>query len=302
MFWHCFQNVTYEVVDEYQVCKGPKPTSDYWTNSSLGPVAPPFSYVGGRQWGYACPDGTYCVDYGNPSLGGYRNFDNILFTWFQLLQHMAPCNWDYIMYDTQGAMSWWTWLLHIPITFFGLYLLTNLTIAVIVINFNKTYEKMSLIKSMSNGHLLQSNLYDENSFRDLPSESKSVSKTGWPVSLLSSIKTACKRIQASRTFELIVITAILLNVIALSIVWYGMPLIAIRVLDGANYAFTMVFVLEMMIKLIGLGAKEYASDHFNAFDGLITILSVIEMALALSGSSFAAISAFRAARVLRLFR
>ena len=81
-----------------------------------------------------------------------------------------------------------------------------------------------------------------------------------------------------------------------------MPLSAARALDIANYAFTVIFVLEMSIKLIGLGVQGYVSDNFNNFDGVITILAVIEMAVELSGSSFAAISAFRAARVLRLFR
>jgi hypothetical protein len=199
-------------VDTYQCCKGPKPTTpDYWTNSSQGPVAPTFSYVGGRQWGYACPDETYCVDYGNPSIGGYRNFDNILSTWLQLLQHMAPCNWDYIMYSTQGAMSWWTWLLHIPMAFFGVYLLMNLTIATLVICFNKTYDKMNLRRMATRKHFL----HNENDDFFQAWHHQSESSSGW----MSSIQIACKRIQASRTFELIIITVILLNVIALSIVW-----------------------------------------------------------------------------------
>lgn len=81
-----------------------------------------------------------------------------------------------------------------------------------------------------------------------------------------------------------------------------MPLYVAQILNGANYAFTMIFVLEMSIKLVGLGVKDYISDSFNVFDGIITILSVIEMGVELSGKSFAAISAFRAARILRLFR
>ena len=81
-----------------------------------------------------------------------------------------------------------------------------------------------------------------------------------------------------------------------------MPLVAIRVLDGANYAFTVFFVVEMTIKLMGLGVQGYVSDNFNVFDGVITILSVVQMTVQLTGGSFVGISALRALRVFRLFR
>ena len=172
-----------------------------------------FSYVGGRQWGYACTDETYCVYYGNPSLGGYRNFDNILSTWLQVLQHMAPCNWDYIMYSTQGAMSWWTWLLHIPMAFFGIYLLMNLTIATLVISFNKAYTKMNMMKEMSAGKNLRARFIENDFFQESAQVPLKSPGRFW------SIRIFCKRIQASRTFEIFIITIILLNVVALSIVW-----------------------------------------------------------------------------------
>ena len=81
-----------------------------------------------------------------------------------------------------------------------------------------------------------------------------------------------------------------------------MPLIAVQVLDGASYAFTSFFILEMMIKISGLGIKGYVSDNYNIFDGIVTILSLVQMAIQLSGGSFAAISALRALRVFRLLR
>lgn len=125
---------------------------------------------------------------------------------------MAPCNWDYIMYSTQGALSWWTWLLHIPMAFFGVYLLMNLTIATLVICFNKSYAKMNL-KAMSAGNRLQTNDRDDDVFG--PEKFPSQSSSSW----FHSVRLVCKRIQATRTFELVIISVILLNVVALSIVW-----------------------------------------------------------------------------------
>jgi len=44
-----------------------------------------------------------------------------------------------IMYATQASVSWWTWPLHVTLVIIGEYLLTNLVLAVIYINFTKYY-------------------------------------------------------------------------------------------------------------------------------------------------------------------
>jgi hypothetical protein len=100
------QNVTYLVVDTVQICKGPLGSQTTWENASGTPASSPFSYVGGQAWGYACPwqttsnpndinypSGSFCVPYGNPDIGGYRNFDNIFIGWIQIFQHMVAQDW-----------------------------------------------------------------------------------------------------------------------------------------------------------------------------------------------------------------
>jgi hypothetical protein len=61
----------------------------------------------------------------------------------------------------------------------------------------------------------------------------------------------------------------------------------------------------MVLKLAGLGFRGYCSDRFNVFDGVIVILSTIEVILfysGVSGSGGSAISAFRAFRLLRVLK
>ena len=72
-----------------------------------------------------------------------------------------------------------------------------------------------------------------------------------------------------------------------------------------NNIFTYCFVAEMVIKLIGLGVKEYAWGQFNLFDASIVILSIIEIVLETSNvelSTGGAFSAFRGIRLLRVFK
>ena len=74
--------------------------------------------------------------------------------------------------------------------------------------------------------------------------------------------------------------------------------------QDANFAFTMYFVVEMAVKLMGLGPHRYVSDNFNIFDGLVTMLGVLDMALTLAPGvdSPGAMSVFRAFRLLRVGR
>jgi hypothetical protein len=61
----------------------------------------------------------------------------------------------------------------------------------------------------------------------------------------------------------------------------------------------------MVIKLLGMGIKDYSSDSFNIFDGTIVMISVVEMIAeklfdgSLGGGAF---SSLRAVRLLRVFK
>lgn len=101
---------------------------------------------------------------------------------------------------------------------------------------------------------------------------------------------------------------ILANTLTLSLDKYPMNKDYEEGLELANYIFTIVFALEMLIKIFGLGPKGYVRDSFNIFDGSIVVLSLAEIVLTasnysdVSGGGFAAISAFRSLRLFRIFK
>ena len=53
-------------------------------------------------------------------------------------------------------------------------------------------------------------------------------------------------------------------------------------LTVSNYVFTGLFTLEMVLKLFALGFFEYAADSFNIFDGIVVIMSLVEIILDVS--------------------
>ena len=77
------------------------------------------------------------------------------------------------------------------------------------------------------------------------------------------------------------------------------------IFDMLNYLFTLVFVVEMLLKLAGMGPIGYIKDPFNIFDGLLVLLSIVEIFIA-GNSTFTAARtgklAGRTGRVLKLVR
>lgn len=45
----------------------------------------------------------------------------------------------------------------------------------------------------------------------------------------------------------------------------------------ANIVFTILFAIEMILSLIGLGLVEYVKSGFNIFDAVIVIVSVFDL-------------------------
>ena len=52
-----------------------------------------------------------------------------------------------------------------------------------------------------------------------------------------------------------------------------------------NNVFTYCFIVEMVIKLIGLGLREYCRDSFNIFDAVVVILSILDIVITSASDS-----------------
>ena len=75
--------------------------------------------------------------------------------------------------------------------------------------------------------------------------------------------------------------------------------------QAVNNILSWIFFAEMVIKLIGLGFREYANDSFNLFDCSVVMISLVENIIDWIGVDFGgggAISALRAIRLLRVFK
>ncbi len=99
--------------------------------------------------------------------------------------------------------------------------------------------------------------------------------------------------------------AVIANSLVLSLDSYSNTPSTTRLLRNANKFFTIVFTVEMICKLFGLGIKNYLRDEYNIFDGLLVVLSIGDLTLkelVQKEEGTSVITAFRMLRLLRIFK
>jgi voltage-dependent calcium channel L type alpha-1D len=112
-----------------------------------------------------------------------------------------------------------------------------------------------------------------------------------------------ERLAKSPSLEIAIAILIVLNTVALALEFHGMSKDLTVALDIMNYIFSSLFTIEVCIKIIGLGVKQYFRSAFNVFDSVVVLMSLLEIILALTSTEAASgLSALRTFRLLRIFK
>ena len=111
----------------------------------------------------------------------------------------------------------------------------------------------------------------------------------------------------SASFEFLILSCILINTVTLSLDSYPPDADRSTKLEIVNFILTMIFTIEAIMKLLGIGVTNYVRDNFNLFDILIVIISVLELMIVppsffSSGSNAVHNQSVTALRSLRLLR
>jgi hypothetical protein len=109
-------------------------------------------------------------------------------------------------------------------------------------------------------------------------------------------------------FNFFVFVLIIANTVVLASDGYPITLAASERLSLFNKIFTVLFGAEMILKMFGLGCKNYLKDTYNLFDAIIVTLSVVDWVLTASlnpedlGSAAEILKALKALRMLRVIK
>ena len=106
------------------------------------------------------------------------------------------------------------------------------------------------------------------------------------------------KLRDNRIFQFTVVTIIILNAILIGATTYELDPIFLNIIYVLDYAITIFFVIEILIRFIGENEKRnFFKDGWNVFDTIIVAISLIPIP---NNSSFLVLRLLRIFRVLRL--
>lgn len=115
----------------------------------------------------------------------------------------------------------------------------------------------------------------------------------------SAVRSVATFIVEHPAFDVFMIAAIIANAITLSMPFEGMSSEYEERIQHADWAFVLLFAVEMVVRLCALGLRGYWLNGAFAFDGAVTVISLADMALSMQGQRS---RGFSVIRIFRLFR
>ncbi|XP_050424042.1 voltage-dependent T-type calcium channel subunit alpha-1G isoform X2 [Adelges cooleyi] len=126
----------------------------------------------------------------------------------------------------------------------------------------------------------------------------------------SLLRECIKLLVNHRRFQQCILLAILINTLSMGIEYHNQPQELTVIVEYSNIVFSAIFAAEMLLKVIAEGPCGYISNGFNVFDGIIVILSIVELTQSFENTSgqregnsgLSVLRTFRLLRILKLVR
>uniref|UniRef100_A0A452QK54 Voltage-dependent L-type calcium channel subunit alpha n=1 Tax=Ursus americanus TaxID=9643 RepID=A0A452QK54_URSAM len=267
---------------------------------------------------------------------GITHFDNFGFSMLTVYQCITMEGWTDVLYWVNDAIgNEWPWIYFVTLILLGSFFILNLVLGVLSGEFTKEREKAKsrgTFQKLREKQQLEEDLRGYMSWitqgevmdvEDLREGKLSLDEGGSDTESLYEIEGLNKIIQfvrhwrqwnrifrwkchdviKSKVFYWLVILVVALNTLSIASEHHNQPLWLTHLQDVANRVLLALFTIEMLMKMYGLGLRQYFMSIFNRFDCFVVCSGVLELLLVESGAmSPLGISVLRCIRLLRLFK
>ncbi|NWY67470.1 CAC1H protein, partial [Erithacus rubecula] len=239
------------------------------------------------------------------------NFDNLGQALMSLFVLSSKDGWVNIMYDGLDAVGIdqqpvqnhnpWMLLYFISFLLIVSFFVLNMFVGVVVENFHKCRQHQEAEEARRR---------EEKRLRRLEKKRRKAQRRPYYADY-SPARRYIHSLCTSHYLDLFITFIIGVNVITMSMEHYNQPKSLDEALKYCNYVFTIVFVLEALLKLVAFGFRRFFKDRWNQLDLGIVLLSIvgitleeIEMnaALPINPTIIRIMRVLRIARVLKLLK
>uniref|UniRef100_A0A7N6AA31 Ion transport domain-containing protein n=1 Tax=Anabas testudineus TaxID=64144 RepID=A0A7N6AA31_ANATE len=239
------------------------------------------------------------------------NFDNLIQALMSLFVLSCKDGWVNIMYDGLDAVGVdqqpvrnhnpWMLLYFISFLLIVSFFVLNMFVGVVVENFHKCRQDQEEEEAR---------LREEKRLKMIEKKHRKAKQRPYyadysPVRLW--IHTLC----TSHYLDLFITFIICINVFTMSVEHYNQPQYLEEVLKYCNYVFTIIFIIEALLKLVAFGIQRFFKDRWNQLDIAIVALSIMGItleelkmnaALPINPTIIRIMRVLRIARVLKLLK
>ncbi|CAJ1052610.1 voltage-dependent T-type calcium channel subunit alpha-1H-like [Xyrichtys novacula] len=222
---------------------------------------------------------TQCLEAGHRWTRRKYNFDNLGQALMSLFVLSCKDGWVSIMYDGLDAVGVdqqpirnnnpWMLLFFISFLLIVSFFVLNMFVGVVVENFHKCRQQQEEEEAR---------LREEKRQRRLEKRRRRAQEKPYYADyspLRRSIHTVC----TSNYLDLFITIIIFTNLLTMSMEHYNQPQYLEEILKYCNYVFTVVFVIEAILKLIAFGLRRFFKERWNQLDLAIVLLSIMGITL-----------------------
>uniref|UniRef100_A0A8C1BEH0 Calcium channel, voltage-dependent, T type, alpha 1H subunit a n=1 Tax=Cyprinus carpio carpio TaxID=630221 RepID=A0A8C1BEH0_CYPCA len=250
------------------------------------------------------------------------NFDNLGQALMSLFVLSCKDGWVNIMYDGLDAVGVdmqpernhnpWMLLYFISFLLIVSFFVLNMFVGVVVENFHKCRQDQEEEEAR---------LREEKRQRLLEKKRRNVLLNGYAVPACSDIQPYYADYSPARLYihtlctnhylDLFITCIIGINVVTMSIEHFNQPPYLEESLKYCNYVFTIIFIIEALLKLVAFGFRRFFKDRWNQLDLAIVLLSIMGItleeikmnaALPINPTIIRIMRVLRIARVLKLLK
>ncbi|KAF7472252.1 Hypothetical predicted protein [Marmota monax] len=207
------------------------------------------------------------------------NFDNLGQALMSLFVLSSKDGWVNIMYDGLDAVGIdqqpvqnhnpWMLLYFISFLLIVSFFVLNMFVGVVVENFHKCRQHQEAEEARRR---------EEKRQRRLERRRRKAQRRPYYADY-SQARRSIHSLCTSHYLDLFITFVIGLNVITMSMEHYDQPKSLDEALKYCNYVFTIVFVIEAVLKLVAFGFRRFFKDRWNQLDLAIVLLSIMGIAL-----------------------
>ncbi|KAM7010209.1 voltage-dependent T-type calcium channel subunit alpha-1H-like [Tautogolabrus adspersus] len=222
---------------------------------------------------------TQCLEAGHRWARRKYNFDNLGQALMSLFVLSCKDGWVSIMYDGLDAAGVdqqpirnnnpWMLLFFISFLLIVSFFVLNMFVGVVVENFHKCRQQ----QEEEEARLREEKRQKRMEKRRRRAQEKPYYADYSP--LRRSIHTVC----TSSYMDLFITIIIFTNLLTMSMEHYNQPQYLEEILKYCNYVFTVVFVIEAILKLIAFGLRRFFKERWNQLDLAIVLLSIMGITL-----------------------